>query len=90
MLLRNRHGQTAVLVRRSRTWDYIVPMQSGRLALRRIAHAKLETEWAFVADYGCGQALERFLATGEQHGMTEAAAEALRGALAGVKEGLPL
>ncbi len=90
MLLRNRHGQTAVLVRRSRTWDYIVPMQSGRLALRRIARAKLAAEWSFVADYGCGQALERFLATGEQHGMTEAAATALRGALAEVQAGLPL
>ena len=89
MLLRNSNGHTAVLVRRARDAGYIVPMKSGSLGLKKLPLAEIAHDWPPVTGYDCRAALEKFLAHGEQHGMSEAAAEALRGALALLKDELP-
>jgi hypothetical protein len=81
MLLRDSNGHTAVLVRRGRDSGFIVPMKGGSLALKKLPLAELAREWPPVPGYDCRAALERFLAHGEQHGMSDAAAEALREAL---------
>lgn len=81
MLMRNAGGHTAVIVRRTREHAHIVPMKSGALALKKLTLAELDREWRPVPGYDCRAALEKFLAHGEQHGMTEPTAEALRTAL---------
>jgi antitoxin (DNA-binding transcriptional repressor) of toxin-antitoxin stability system len=76
--LRNAKGQTAILVKRGRGYAQIVPMKSGALAVRRIGLAALEKEWKAQTDYDSRAAVARFLAHGEQRGMTAGAEVALR------------
>jgi|OpeIllAssembly_1097287.scaffolds.fasta_scaffold176474_2 hypothetical protein len=89
MLLRNSNGHTAVLVRRGREAGYIVPMKSGSLGLKKLPLDEIEHEWPPVSGYDCRTALEKFLAHGRQHGMSDAAAEALREALESLENELP-
>ncbi len=75
-VLMDRQRHIAIVAKKGRTCAYLVRVKSGMLKLTRISARELVEEWS-DADYPFDRAVNKLLDLGKQHGITDAARNAL-------------
>ncbi|MDZ4201469.1 MAG: hypothetical protein U1C96_04890 [Gallionella sp.] len=75
-VLMDRQRHIAVIAKRGRMCVHLVRVKSGMLRLTKLSDRELVEEWT-DADYPFERAVERLLELGRQHGITDAARDAL-------------
>jgi len=75
-VLMDRQRHIAIVAKRGRTTAHLVRVSSRTLKLTKLGAKELVEEWV-DADYPFEHAVEKLLELGRQHGITEAARQAL-------------
>lgn len=75
-VLMDRQRHIAIVAKKGRTCAHLVRVKSGVLKLTKLSARELVEEWS-DADYPFDRAVVRLLDLGKQHGITDAARNAL-------------
>jgi hypothetical protein len=72
----DRQRHIAIVAKKGRTCAHLVQVKSGKLRLAKYTAGELVEQWS-DADYPFDRAVARLLELGRQHGITDAAQDAL-------------
>jgi hypothetical protein len=75
-VLMDRQRHIAIVAKKGRTCAHLVQVKSGMLKLAKYPAGKLIEQWS-DADYPFDRAVAKLLELGKQHGITDAARDAL-------------
>ena len=75
-VLMDRQRHIAIVAKKGRTCAHLVQVKSGVLRLAKYTAAELVEQWS-DADYPFDRAVAKLIELGRQHGITDAAREAL-------------
>lgn len=84
-VLVDRQRHIAIVVKKGRSHAHLVRVKSGMLKLTRLSARELVEEWS-DADYPFDRAVTKLLELGRQHGITDAARQALEGLVSAGRE----